>query len=117
MYKLKLILLFITIASACKKAKPSYDVCDQRSTTVLVATNWTGTLGYYNDLRKWAINVPIPYTIDGVRTCIVCNDIPDSLKKLGKIVTFSGNLKATNGKLTPTIGGQEIYYVTPELLK
>ncbi len=59
----------------------------------MTATNLSGPIGYYNDIRKWAVNVPIQNTIDGLRTCIICTDIPDSLKTIGKIVTFSGDLK------------------------
>jgi len=109
--------LAITLVAfiSCKKQddNPTYDVCDSRRKTVMTATNWTGYLGYYNDLRKWAVNVYIPNTTDGIRTCILCTDIPDSLKNLGQVVTFSGDLKASDGSPAPTRGGQEIYYVTP----
>lgn len=77
------------------------------------AANWSGTLGYYNNLRKWAVNVPIPNSIDGLRTCIICTDIPDSLKTMGRIVTFSGALKESCNNPAPDLRGQEIYFVNP----
>ena len=107
---------------SCKKkttevSSCSYDSCDPNRKIVMIATNWSGPLGYYNDLRKWAVNVPIPNTIDGVRTCIICNDIPDSLKVIGKFVTFSGELKESCNNPTPELRGQEIYFVKPTNLK
>lgn len=109
-------LLVLTIFFGCKKPKVNtceYDMCDSRRKTVMTATNWSGTLGYYNDLRKWAVNVPIPNTIDGLRTCIICTDISDDLKTVGKVVTFSGDLKESCGTPKPELGGQEIYFVNP----
>ena len=79
----------------------------------MTAVDWIGTIGYYNDLRKWAVNVHIPNTIDGIRTCIICSDIPDSLKVIGGTLKFSGDLKESCGNPKPEIRGQEIYYVNP----
>jgi hypothetical protein len=101
----------------CKKTDTcELDICDSQRKTIISATNWSGTLGYYNDLRKWAVNVPIPNTIDGLRTCIICIDIPDSLKTLGRIVTFSGELKESCNNPKPELRGQEIYFVNPTTL-
>jgi hypothetical protein len=83
----------------------------------MTADNWTGTLGYYNDIRKWAVNIPIPNTTDGLRTCIICSDIPDNLKTIGRSVTISGELKESCNNPSPEIGGQEIYYINPTLIK
>ena len=114
-------IIFILLSSnACKKNQQSscdFDMCDSRRNTVLIATNWSGSLGYYNDFRKWAINVSIPNSIDGIRTCIICGNIPDSLKKIGRIVTFSGELKENCNDVKPIFGGQEIYFVNPTYLK
>ncbi len=111
------IFIFLSIALffGCKKKINTceLDMCDARRKTIMTAMNWSGPLGYYNDLRKWAVNVPIPNTIDGLRTCIICVDIPDSLKTLGRIVTFSGELKESCDNQRPDIGGQEIYFVNP----
>lgn len=114
MKKLLTPLFLLIISLSCNKPKINtceYDICDTRRKTIMIATNWSGPLGYYNDLRKWAVNVPIPNTIDGFRTCILCIDIPDSLKMVGKIVTFSGDLKESCNNPKPEFGGQEIYYV------
>ena len=104
----------IIIFVSCNKSKVNtceYDICDSRRRTIMTATNWSGPVGYYNDLRKWAVNVPIPNTIDGLRTCIICTDFPDSLKIIGKIVTFSGDLKESCDNPKPELRGQEIYFV------
>ena len=104
--------------ASCKKDSTNNTVpCDSKQPTLLIATQWRGTLGYYNDLRKWAVNVSIPNSVDGVRTCIICSDLPDSLKVLGSTVTFSGELKVSDNNPKPTLGGQEIYFVNPTLLK
>lgn len=92
-------------------------MCDARRKTIMTATNWSGTLGSYNDLRKWAINVPVPNTIDGLITCIICVDIPDNLKTIGRIVTFSGELKESCNNPRPNIVGQENYFVNPTRLQ
>jgi hypothetical protein len=106
--------------SACKKRQFNtceFNMCDDRRTTVMTAINWSGTLGYYNDLRKWAVNVPIANSIDGLRTCIICTDIPDSLKTIGRIVTFSGDLKESCGNPKPELRAQEIYFVNPRTIR
>jgi hypothetical protein len=111
--------LALTLGFSCKKDKDTcqYDSCDSRRRTVMTATNWSGRLGYFNDLRKWAVNVSIPNTTDGLRTCIICSDIPDSLKVIGKMVTFSGDLKESCGNPSPQLGGQEMYFVNPSQIK
>lgn len=113
-------LLMVTISLSCKKPKVNtceYDMCDSRRKTIMTATNWSGPLGYYNDIRKWAVNVPIQNTIDGLRTCIICTDIPDSLKTIGKIVTFSGDLKESCCNPKPELRGQEIYFVNATTIR
>lgn len=114
------ILLILVSGLACEKSKVNtyeLDMCDARRKTVMTATNWSGPLGYYNDIQKWAVNVSIPNTIDGLRTCIICVDIPDSLKTIGRVVTFSGELKESYNNPKPELGGQEIYFVNPTKLK
>ena len=113
--------IFIMVLS-CKKTKTEINTCtlnscDPKRKTVLVANEWTGTLGYYNDIRKWAVNVAIPNTIDGLRTCIICTDIPDSLKSIGNFVTFSGELKESCDNPKSELRGQVIYFVNPTKLK
>ena len=114
------LILILALLFGCKKNKIStceLDMCDARRKTIMTATNWSGPLGYYNDLRKWAVNVSIPNTIDGLRTCIICVDIPDSLKTIGRIVTFSGELKESCNNPKPELRGQEIYFVNPTKLQ
>ena len=120
MKKLTFIILMILSLVSCKKSKPTsceLDSCDPKRTTIYTASLWIGYLGYYNDIRKWAINYQIPNTIDGVRTCIICRDIPDSLKSIGRQVTFSGDLKESCNNPIPQLGHQEIYYINPTILK
>ncbi|MBY0478080.1 MAG: hypothetical protein K2Q24_10570 [Chitinophagaceae bacterium] len=122
MKKIMLLLIIATITSSnsCKKVPLNtctLDMCDTRRKTIMNAKDWTGTLGYYNDIRKWAVNVSIPNTIDGIRTCILCIDIPDSLKTIGRFVTFSGELKESCDNPKPELRGQEIYFVKPTNLK
>lgn len=111
--------LLLALPLSCKKKINTceLDMCDARRKTIMTATNWSGPLGYYNNLRKWAVNVPIPNTIDGLRTCIICVDIPDSLKTMGRIVTFSGELKESCDNPRPELRGQEIYFVNPTKLQ
>ena len=120
MKQILFLLILISTFCSCGKSKIDtclIDSCDEKRLTVMTATKWSGTLGYYNDLRKWAVNIPIPNTVDGIRTCIICIDIPDSLKLMGRIVTISGELKESCNYPFPQVGGQEIYYVNPTYLK
>ncbi len=121
-YILIAVFLFLNIMNSCRKTTTlintcTLDSCDPKRKTVLTANDWRGTLGYYNDLRKWAVNVSIPNTIDGIRTCIICTDIPDSLKSIGRFITFSGELKESCDNPKIELHGQEIYFVTPTSLK
>lgn len=116
------VLATFMILLSCKKTKGEFDTCtldscDPKRKTILIANDWTGTLGYHNDIRKWAVNVAIPNTYDGLRTCIICTDIPDSLKTIGNFITFSGELKESCDNPKPELRGQEIYFVNPTKLK
>ncbi len=116
---LSIVIISISAYSCKKNSKNSceFNECDSRRKTVYTANLWTGYLGYYNDLRKWAVNYPIPGTTDGLRTCIICIDIPDSLKTIGRQVVFSGELKESCGSPTANLGHQEIYFINPIILK
>ncbi len=106
--------------SSCKKNHVntcSYDSCDPKRNTIAVATNWVGTLSYYNDLRKWAVNVHIQGTYDSTMTCIFCTDIPDRLKNVGHTIVFSGDIKEGCGNPKITFYGQGIFYVNPTNIK
>ena len=109
------------ILTSCKKNRVDvntceYEACDSRRKTVAVASNWRGQLGYYNDLRKWAVNYHLPGTYDSTMTCIICTDIPDSLKTIGTTVSVSGEIKEGCGSPSPTFYGQGIFYVNPTKL-
>lgn len=114
-------LFFFFLLFSCKKDKDKTScelgMCDKQRKTIDIATNWTGTLGYYNDIRKWAVNVAVLNTIDSIRTCIICTDIPDSLKTIGKFVTFSGELKESCSDPKPELHGQGIFFITPTNIK
>jgi hypothetical protein len=104
--------------ASCNKTKTTTcEACDEVKNTVFIATDWYGKMSYNNDLNKWAVNVHIPNTIDGLRVCILCSDIPDSLKVIGKTAIFSGDVKETCATTTPQIGGQENYSVRPSKIK
>lgn len=110
----------LLLLSSCKKDKfksCDFDACDDRRATIFTAQNWTGTLGYYNDLRQWAVNYSVPNTIDSVLTCIICGDIPDSLKQIGTRVMFSGKIKDGCGSPKPSFYGQGVFYIKPTMLK
>lgn len=115
-----LLIIISTTGSSCKKTKQTncdFDGCDSRRTTIVTANNWSGQLGYFNELRRWAINYHVPNTIDSTLTCIICYDIPDSLKQIGKVVIFSGDIKDGCGSPKPELHGQGIFYINPTKLQ
>jgi hypothetical protein len=117
-----LILVICITSISCKKTKEeidtcSYDSCDPRRKTIQIAQDLEGKLGYFNELRKWAVNVSISGTYDSTLVCILCKDIPDSLKTIGRTVTFSGEIKESCGYPKSAFFGQGIYYVNQTKLK
>lgn len=119
-FLLSAFIILTTTNSSCKKCKQSncdFDACDSRRTTILTATNWSGQLGYFTDQNKWAINYHLPNTIDSTLTCIICVDIADSLKQVGRVVIFSGDIKDGCGSPKPDLHGQGIFYINPTNLK
>ena len=115
------VLTILLQSNSCKKNETTnaceLDGCDPRRHTVATASDWSGQLGYYNDLRKWAVNYHIPGTYDSTMTCIICVDIPDSLKSIGKLVVFSGEIKEGCDNPKPTFYGQGIFYINPTKLR
>jgi hypothetical protein len=108
------VIAFLCFLISCNKTKTptgTCDSCDAVKNTVYFALDWVGQIGYNNEFKKWTVNVRIPYSLDGTSTCILCTDIPDSLKVVGKIATFSGELKETCAIVTSQIGGQEVYSI------
>jgi len=89
------------------------EICDTNRSTLLKADNLEGRMEFNYEANHWTVNVSIPGTIDGLRTCIICGELPASLKQPGLKVMFSGELKESNGYPRPQLGGQVIYYVRP----
>jgi len=116
---ISLLAFAMMIATGCIKDSHARegDICDSNRRTVMTVNDLTGRLSYSNELEKWVINAPIPGTIDGLRTGIICGDISGDLKIHGLSVIFSGELKDSNGYPKPQLGGQEIYYVRPTKMK
>jgi hypothetical protein len=114
---LKLICSSILITSCNKTKTTTCDSCDQVKNTVFFALDWKGVMSYESDLNKWSVNVHIPNTIDGLRVCVLCSEIPDSLKVIGKQAVFSGAIKETCAKTKIQIGGQETYSVSPSKIE
>jgi hypothetical protein len=115
-----IVVVISCILMSCNKTKTTTstcDSCDAVKNTVYFALDWVGQIGYNNEFKKWTVNVRIPYSLDGTSTCILCTDIPDSLKVVGKIATFSGELKETCAIVTPQIGGQEVYSIKPSKIQ
>jgi cytochrome c-type biogenesis protein CcmE len=118
--QLFLVVIITTSLFACNRSDeylPLNNPCNNSHPIVMTANNWIGRMSYNNSVEKWAVNVPILNTIDGLRTCIICGNLPDSFKVNGKQVTISGQLKDGNNNPKPEIGGQVIYYITEWTIK
>lgn len=114
---ISLLLLFI-VSSGCDTPMNGceYGPCDPLRKTVKVITDQKGEMAYIDSLDKWAVNLTQP-GYDNLWTCILCGEIPDSLQVPGKVVVISGELKASCGKPTPVLGGQQIFYIHPAKFK
>lgn len=94
------ILLLAMIQLQCQKITScNADICSNERTTKATVTNQEGVMGTFtnNTERRWMINVFNYSTSVHVMTCIICGDIPDSLKLMNKKVVFSGELKDACG--------------------
>ena len=108
--------MMIFINYGCKKTKVdtcTYDGCDSGRKTVVIADNSGGYMSINSTTGKWAVNSRILGTIDGTRTSIICIDINDSLKVIGKSVIFSGEIKEGCDYPKSDVPFADIYYITP----
>lgn len=106
----------IIILFGCKKTKAdscAYDGCDSRRKTILVANNSEGYMSINNATGKWAVNLRVDGTIDGIRCCIICTNINDSLKIIGKSVIFTGEIKEGCNYPKSDVPFADIYYISP----
>jgi hypothetical protein len=94
------IILLAIFQLQCKKITScNADICSSKRITKQTASNQEGVMGIYinNNERRWMINV-FNNPGSGLKmTCIICGDIPDSLKVMTKSVVFSGELKDASG--------------------
>jgi hypothetical protein len=109
---------FAFIHFCCKKTDAcKEDICSANRITKKSFTNQAGIMGTFttNTESRWMINVfnggPGP-----VATCIICGDIPDSLKIMNKQVVFSGDLKDACGIVDPEEENR-FYIVRPTEIK
>ena len=113
-------LLIGTTFFSCTKSKTNscnLDACDQNRKTMLTISNESGRMFYYDEVKKWSVNIHTPGTIDEIKTCIICGVFPDSLKVENKLVVLSGALKESCDQPKALIGGQQIFYVKPTSLR
>ena len=65
-----------------------------------------------NNGRRWMINVFDDRSSGVIKTCIICGDIPDSLKLMNKQIEFSGALKDACGFVDSGDEMKFFYYYT-----
>jgi hypothetical protein len=115
-------LLFIFLLSAlcsCRKIiSCNADICNSKRKKLETVTNQKGIMGISinNNDRRWMINVFDEYGLSAVKSCIICGDIPDSLKQMNKQVVFSGELKDACGYYDNT-ENNKYFIVTPTLIR
>lgn len=74
-------------------------------------TDQIGIVDYWKEIDRYTISYSIPNTIDGRITAIVETSviIPESLKKSGEKILFSGIIIKKNNEPLPRMGGEEIF--------
>ena len=97
--------------SGCNKANvgPDADRCFSGK-AIKSVKNQKGLVGYDPLEEKYVINASIPGTYDSQDTGFVCN-MPESLRKEGLVVTFSGKYYSYKEDRKPMLGGQEYYFL------
>ena len=65
-----------------------------------------------NNDRRWMINVVNDLGAIVGTTCIICGDIPDSLKVMSKKVVFNGELKDACGIVDNEVD-RKFFIITP----
>jgi len=83
----------------------------QRSMEEIKVTDQIGIVDYWKEIDRYTISYSIPNTIDGRITAIVETSviIPESLKKSGEKILFSGIIIKKNNEPLPRMGGEEIF--------
>ena len=103
----------------CKKSSScNADICSKTRITKQTATNQEGVMGIYinNNDRRWMINV-FNNPGSGLKmTCIICGDIPDSLKVMTKRVVFSAELKDACGIADNEVD-RKFFIITPSSIR
>ena len=103
----------------CKKINScNADICSNVRTTKQTATNQEGVMGIYinNNDRRWMINVVNDLGAIVGTTCIICGDIPDSLKVMTKRVVFSAELKDACGIADNEVD-RKFFIITPSSIR
>jgi len=83
----------------------------QKSMEEIKVTDQIGIVDYWKEIDRYTISYSIPNTIDGRITAIVETSviIPESLKKSGEKILFSGIIIKKNNEPLPRMGGEEIF--------
>lgn len=113
------ILLFAMFQLQCKKiASCNAEICSSQRTTKQTVTNQEGLMGTFtnNSDRRWMINVFNDSGLGLKMTCIICGDIPDSLKLMNKKVIFSGELKDACG-VVDSNEESKFFIITPSSIR
>lgn len=69
-----------------------------------------------NNDRRWMINVFEDMSQGLKKTCIICGDLPDSLKLMNKQVVFSGELKDACGYIDAE-DEKKFFIITPSAIR
>ena len=85
--------------------------CNSRAKTVKAVADEAGIVTFDSTINQWVILVSIDGTYDSRDAGIVCNDLSDEFKEVGKWVIFSGEYKKYAGELRPAFPGQVYYYL------
>lgn len=116
---LYILLLFSICQLQCKKIiSCSEEVCSSKRITKQTVTNQEGVMGRFtnNNENRWMINVFDDAGFGLKMTCIICGDIPDSLKVMSKKVIFSGELKDACG-VVDSNEESKFFVITPSSIR
>jgi len=111
--------LFLLFLPSCKKIKScNANPCSSERITKEIVTDQKGIMGVFmqNNDRRWMINVFEDMSQGVIKTCIICGDIPDSLKLMNKQVVFSGELKDACGYVDAE-DQKRFFIITPTAIR
>ena len=79
----------------------------------ITVTDQIAIVDYWKEIDKYTISYSIPNTIDSRITAIVETSInlPESLKKSGEKIIFSGKITKKTNQPLPRMGGEEIFTI------